>query len=290
VYQPGRDEPNADLEAAAVAFGRPAVASLLKSEALRWLHVGSAGYTPWDREDLLQRFRARQVRFTRSSMVYSEPCAEHVLALMLSWARRLPWALEDQRGDRAWRYRDVRAESRLLIGQTAVVLGFGSIGERLVQLLQPFAMQIWGVRQRVKGDESIPTLSVDDPRLPEFLGKADHVINLLPLNKATAGFFDHKRLSAISRGAIFYNIGRGGTVDQQALLQLAQAQHFGALLIDVTEPEPLPVDHPLWDVPNCFITPHSGGGHHDEQARLVAHFLNNFQRFLAGQQLLDRVL
>ncbi|HTM44874.1 MAG TPA: D-2-hydroxyacid dehydrogenase [Polyangiaceae bacterium] len=290
LYQPGRDEPNDDLESAHVVFGKPAVASLLRSEALQWLHVGSAGYTPWDREDLLQRFRVRKILFSRSSMVYCEPCAEQVLSLMLSWARRLPWALDAQRGARQWRYGEIRSQSRLLVGQSALIVGFGTIGERLCELLKPFEMQIVAVRQRVRGDEPVLTISVSDPRLDEFLGNTDHVINLMPLNASTAGFFDHRRLSAIRPGAIFYNIGRGGTVDQQALLRLAQAGHFGALLLDVTEPEPLPVDHPLWSAPNCFITPHSAGGHDNEQERLVSHFLNNFNRFITHQPLLDRVV
>jgi phosphoglycerate dehydrogenase-like enzyme len=290
VYQPGVDTANADLQSCHVAFGRPAVDSLLRSDTLRWVHVASAGYTPWDRSDLWQRFRDRRVTFTRSSRVYAEPCAEHVLALMLLWARRLPLGLAAQRSGREWRYREMRDQSRLLLGQRAVIVGLGSIGLRLCELLGPFHMQLSAVRDSVVGDEPVPTVSLGDPRLSELLAAADHVINLLPLNATTERAFDLTRLQAIRRGAVFYNIGRGGTVDQQALLSLLASDHFGAVLLDVVEPEPLPADHPLWQAKNCFVTPHSAGGHHDEQERLLQHFLINLGHFERGEPLLDRVV
>jgi phosphoglycerate dehydrogenase-like enzyme len=92
------------------------------------------------------------------------------------------------------------------------------------------------------------------------------------------------------KGAIFYNIGRGNTVDQAALLTALQGGHLGAALLDVTEPEPLPPDHPLWSLPNCVITPHMAGGHSSEQERLVDHFLENLRRFERGEPLHDRVV
>jgi phosphoglycerate dehydrogenase-like enzyme len=290
LFRPGVDGANSELEAAEIAFGKPAVTSVLRSTVLRWAHIGAAGYTPWDRQDLFARFHDRGTALTRSSMVYSEPCAEHVLSFMLAWARQLPLAFADQQGARSWRYAELRQQSRLLVGQRVVIFGHGSIGARLVELLQPFRMQIQGVRDRVRGDESIPTLAITDAALDEYLAMADHVIDLLPLNDSTRNAFDAKRFAAIRRGAIFYNIGRGNTVDQDALLQSLQSGHLGAALLDVTDPEPLPPDHPLWSIPNCVITPHSAGGHSTEQERLVDHFLANLRRFESGEPLLDRVV
>jgi phosphoglycerate dehydrogenase-like enzyme len=89
---------------------------------------------------------------------------------------------------------------------------------------------------------------------------------------------------------VFLNIGRGTTVDQDALVSALTGGVMAAAYLDVTEPEPLPADHPLWAAPNCIITPHSAGGHVDEPARLVAHFLDNLTRFRAGQPLRDRVV
>jgi phosphoglycerate dehydrogenase-like enzyme len=286
----GVDEPNPELESADIAFGKPAVQSVIASNALRWAHIGAAGYTPWDRADLFERLRSRGAALTRSSMVYSEPCAEHVLSLMLAWARQLPPAFAAQVGPRSWKQREIRRETRLLVGQRALIFGYGSIGARLAELLAPFRMELLGVRDQVKGDEVIPTVAITDPNLQQHLALADHVIDLLPLNDSTRNVFDAQRFSAMRRGAIFYNIGRGNTVDQDALLASLQAGHLGAALLDVSDPEPLPPDHPLWSLPNCVITPHTAGGHSTEPERLVDHFLENLRRFEKAAPLLDRVV
>ena len=125
---------------------------------------------------------------------------------------------------------------------------------------------------------------------PARLAEADHVVNILPDSAETRHFFDAARFSAIKPGAIFYNIGRGTTVNQDALLDALRSGRIGAAWLDVTEPEPLPDDHPLWAEPNCFITPHVAGGHTDETKTLVRHFLKNFERFVRGEPLLDRVM
>jgi len=94
----------------------------------------------------------------------------------------------------------------------------------------------------------------------------------------------------LKRGAIVYNIGRGVTLDQDALKRELNSGRLAAAYLDVTHPEPLPPDHSLWTTPNCFITPHSGGGHSNEKERQVKHFLANLRRFEQGEELIDRVL
>ena len=93
----------------------------------------------------------------------------------------------------------------------------------------------------------------------------------------------------MSKGAIFYNVGRGTTVDQEALLDALQSGALGAAYLDVCTPEPLPPDHPLWSAPNCHVTPHSAGGHAGESERLIRHFTENLRRFAEGAALVDRV-
>jgi phosphoglycerate dehydrogenase-like enzyme len=94
----------------------------------------------------------------------------------------------------------------------------------------------------------------------------------------------------MKRGAIFYNIGRGMTVDQEALVAALQSGQLGGACLDVTDPEPLPTDHPLWTAPNCLITPHTAGGQRFEKRVIVDHFLGNLRRFLAGEPLIDTIL
>jgi phosphoglycerate dehydrogenase-like enzyme len=94
----------------------------------------------------------------------------------------------------------------------------------------------------------------------------------------------------MAAGARVYNIGRGTTVDQDALLAALSSGRVASAYLDVTDPEPLPPDHPLWTAPNCFITPHSAGGHAGEDERLVRHFLRNLAAFEQGEPLADRVM
>ena len=101
---------------------------------------------------------------------------------------------------------------------------------------------------------------------------------------------DAAKFAAMKRGAIFYNIGRGGTVDQGALLDALKSGRVRCAYLDVTDPEPLPPEHPLWAQPNCFITPHTAGGAVDEFDRLAQHFLANLRAFEAGATLTNRVI
>jgi len=149
-------------------------------------------------------------------------------------------------------------------------------------------MNLIAYRRRARGDEGLPV--VTDDRLAEVLASADHVVDILPDSVETRRFFGAARFSQINSGAIFYNIGRGATVDQDALVKALRSGRIAAAWLDVTEPEPLPDDHPLWSEPNCFITPHIAGGHVDETKTLVRHFLGNFERFVRGEELVDRVM
>ena len=203
-------------------------------------------------------------------------------------ARQLPAALESQRTDKGWPMASLRATSPLLNGQTALILGFGAIARRLVELLTPLHLSLMAVRRNVNGDE--PITVADISRVEELLPQADHVINILPANDQTKHFLNTERFSAMKRGVIVYNIGRGATVDQTALEKELRSGHIAAAYLDVTDPEPLPVDHPLWTTPNCYITPHSGGGHSNEKERQVNHFIDNLRRFERGDELINRVL
>ena len=282
----GSADPN--LATADIAFGQPDPQQVMTLHGLRWVHLTSAGYTRYDRADLKTALRGRGAALTNSSAVYEEPCAEHALAMMLALARRLPQCVTDQRAERSWKAAEHRIQSHLLAGQTALIVGYGTIARRLVELLAPFRMNITCVRRTPRGDETAPT--VPTGRVDEFLPTADHVVNILPQNAETDQFFDAGRFARMKPGATFYNIGRGTTVDQTALLGALRSQRLAAAYLDVTDPEPLPGEHPLWTAPNCFITPHTAGGSHDEFHRLVRHFLDNLRRFERGEALKDRVV
>ncbi|HVT11860.1 MAG TPA: D-2-hydroxyacid dehydrogenase [Fimbriimonadaceae bacterium] len=276
------------LAEADVAFGQPDANQVIELPSLRWTHLTSAGYTRYDRDDLRSALTARGALLTNSSSVFDEPCAQHLLAFMLAQARQLPQALSEQIRTQAWIYARLRPQTRLLSNQTVLLLGFGAIARRLAELLQPFRLNVVAVRRAPKGDESVPTHPIGE--LNRLLPGADHIVNTLPSSPSTDGLVDENCFAAMKPGAIFYNIGRGTTVDQAALIRLLESGRLGAAYLDVVDPEPLPADHPLWTTPNCWITPHVGGGHAEEYPRLVAHFIRNLRLFEAGEPLIDRVI
>ena len=276
------------LQDADIAFGSPDARAASECAGLRWVQLNTAGYTSYDHAEIKEKLKAHGTRLTNSSGVYDEPCAQHLLAMMLALARGLPSALEAQRGDRAWHMWDMRPGLRLLNGQTVLLLGYGAIARRLAELLGPLGMEVVAVRREVRGDETVRVLKSD--AVDELLPAADHVVNILPANEATGNFLNAARLASLKRGAIVYNIGRGTTLDQNALIKELRAGRIAAAYLDVTDPEPLPPEHPLWEAPNCFITPHVGGGHATEKERQVSHFLDNLRRFERDEDLRDRLL
>ena len=281
------------LAAAEVAYGQPPVDALLRAfhsgAGPRLVQLSSAGYTNYATAQVRDAFKRRGAALCKSSRVYDEPVAQHMLAFMLASARALPETMKVALGDRSWPTASIREQSYLLNRQTVVILGYGSIGIRLAAMCKPFDMRVVGIRQTVRGDEGIEMLSVSDPRVNVILGEADHVVNLLPAHETTQRFFDVVRFAACKPGARFYNGGRGATVDQDALLAALQSGQLSAALLDVTDPEPLPPTHPLWSAPNCVITPHSAGGHGDDHDRLVDHLLGNLARLGKGEPVDDRV-
>jgi phosphoglycerate dehydrogenase-like enzyme len=286
--QDGREgESRTALRSADIAFGYPAATAVVECDKLRWVHLHSAGYTTFDRDEIKQALTDRGTILTNSSAVYDEPCAQHLLAMIMSLARQLPAALDAQRGDKSWPMSSLRSQSQLLHGQTVLLLGFGAIARRLVELLQPLNLNLRAVRRHVIGDE--PVRVEEFARVDDLLPQADHVVNILPANEQTRSFLNAARLGSLKRGVIVYNIGRGSTVDQDALLKELRTGRIAAAYLDVTNPEPLPADHPLWSTPNCFVTPHTAGGHANEKERQVQHFLNNLRRFERAVPLINRV-
>jgi phosphoglycerate dehydrogenase-like enzyme len=271
-----------------IAFGQPDVGDIGASGRLRWVEVSSAGYTRYDTPEFRELAARRGLVVTNSSQVYAQACAEHVLAFLMAQARMLPAGLRTREANGTPAWRAIREGSRSPSGQRMLILGYGVIAERLVRLLAPFGMELVAYRRRVRGDEVVPVVTGDG--LERELGLADHVVNILPENADSRGFMGRRRFAQMKPGAIFYNIGRGTTVDQDALAESLTGGHVGAAWLDVTDPEPLPPGHLLWGAPNCHITPHTAGGHANEDDSRVNHFLANLRRFERGEPLLDRVM
>lgn len=271
-----------------IAFGQPDTQAIAEAGRLQWIHVSSSGITRYDNPEFRALMARRSIPVTNSASVYNEACATHTFSFILAQARGLPKALGSNAANGSEVWLKLRGSCVPLRGQTVLILGYGAIGKRLAEMLQPFDMHVIAHRRRARGDEGVPVVTED--RLTEVLGSADHVVDILPDSLATRHFFDASRFAQMKPGAIFYNIGRGATVNQEALVEALHSGRIAAAWLDVTDPEPLPDDHPLRREPNCFITPHIAGGHVDETGTLVRHFLGNLERFVRGDPLVDRVM
>jgi phosphoglycerate dehydrogenase-like enzyme len=281
-------EPDPQFAAADIAFGQPDPRAIAEAKSLKWIHVSSSGITRYDHPQFRALMAGRHVVVSNSAGVYCEACAVHALSFILAQARNLPLALKTPAPSGTPLWNDLRNSSATLRGESVLILGYGAIGKRLAALLAPFGVNVTAYRRHPRGDEGVPVVTENE--LSSALNQARHVVNILPDSPETRRFFGRARFSVLSRGAIFYNIGRGSTVDQEALREALRSGQLRAAWLDVTEPEPLPDGHPLWQEPNCFITPHVAGGQRDEVKALVRHFVANLQRFVRGEPLADRVM
>jgi phosphoglycerate dehydrogenase-like enzyme len=204
------------------------------------------------------------------------------MAVILAMHRRLPEFIENQRRAAWIRTDGDESDAMDLEGQGVVIVGHGSIGRTLAPRMEAFGMRVTGIAQHARED-ALPTSA-----LPDLLPHADVVVDLLPLTPATEKFVNRDFLAQMKRGALFVNAGRGRTVDTDALVSVLNAGRIRAAL-DVTDPEPLPPNHPLWRAPNTLITPHVGGNvpHWQERAYRLAG--DQIRRYVAGEPLLGVV-
>lgn len=214
--------------------------------------------------------------------VHDVAVSEWVVAVILAMGRRLPEFGEMQRRTE-WNRDIAEPQSNQpvddLDGKTVLVLGHGSIGRALALRLAPFGARVVGIARHARqGAEPLEAL-------PRLLPDADVVVDLLPLTPDTQRFVNAEFLARMKPGALFVNAGRGGTVDTNALLEALRAGTIRAAL-DVTDPEPLPSDHPLWRAPNVLITPHIAGTVAHWESRAYRFAGDQIRRYAAGQPML----
>ena len=196
--------------------------------------------------------------------LHSLTVSEHALALLLSLLRRLPEAREAQ-ARHEWStelggLQPLHPAGRIttLIGAKVLIWGFGQIARTLAPTLTALGAEVRGVARSAGTRDGYPVIAESD--VLDELGEVDVLIDILPATEATAGAVGREVLAALPDHAVLINVGRGATVDQVALREALEAGTLGSAGIDVTDPEPLPAEDPLWDAPRLLITPHGAGG------------------------------
>ncbi|WP_159705671.1 NAD(P)-dependent oxidoreductase [Arthrobacter sp. 18067] len=233
---------------------------------------------------------AGNVAITSGRSLHDGPVAEHALALVLAAIRRLDVLLESQKAA-TWNKPYNEAQSSpateqlyTLDGAKVTIWGFGSIAGRLAPLLAALGASVTGVANSKGERYGFPVVSTD--QLPEVLGTTDVLISILPATDETADALNGDILRELPASAVFVNVGRGATVDEDALLAALQEGRLRAAALDVTKVEPLPADSKLWAAPNLIITPHVAGNRPKGSAPLVTE---NVTALKDGKPLTNQV-
>lgn len=257
---------------------------LTSCTGLKWLQTWSAGVNNY----LVPGALLKGAMLTSAVGAYGQAVSEHMFASLLSLMKRLP-AYRDHQRAREW---VDEGQVKALTGATVLCLGTGDLGSHFACLVKAMGAHTVGLNRHpdrpVEHMDELHLLSEVDTWLPQ----ADVVAMTLPETPETIHLMNAHRFALMKPDAILINAGRGSGVDCLALADTLKAGKLWGAALDVTEPEPLPAGHPLWDCPNLLLTPHVGGGDHLPQTvrNIVAIALDNLRRYTAGQPLRNRAL
>lgn len=258
---------------------------IARAPKLVWAHSPGAG-VEWILS-MPELVRAKRIVLTNSRGVHGPVIAEHAMAMLLALTRNLAFYREGQRGGR-W-LGDPPRPSLALRGRTMFVVGLGGIGSEIAARAHAFGMRVIATRRT---DAPAPShiARVGKPAdLHAFLAEADVVVICVPLTRETERLFDDRAFAAMKKGAFLLNVARGRIVDTDALRRALRSGKLAGAGLDVTDPEPLPADHPLWKDPNVLITPHVSSDAELTRERRTALFRENLRRFGARKPLLNVV-
>ncbi len=247
--------------------------TLRRSPKLAWVHVHSAGA---DRP-IFGELKARGVRVTTSSGANAQVVAQTALAAILSLAREFPRLFDAQQA-RTWTPLIGGLLPRDLAGQTAVIVGWGPIGQTLAGYLRVLGLNVIAVRSAATPPaEGVETYAFED--LARIAGRADWLVLACPLSDRTRGLVDARVLAAMAPHARLVNVARGEIVAEADLIDALRAKTLAGAYLDVFEHEPLDAESPLWTLPNAFVTPHSAGHSDGNEARVDRIFLDYLRQW-----------
>ena len=266
---------------------------------VRWIQFHTAGVNRNIEHPLLKR---EKLQATTLSGGNAPQVAEHALALLLALSHNLPAMLADQSRNKWSARRLERYQPSELYGSTVGIVGFGSVGQHLARLLKSFEVSVLASKRDLTAPEEggyLKGKEKDEGPLAHRLypGQAlrtlfkdcDFVVVSVPFTAETRGMIGAKQLSALKPSAFLVDVSRGGILDHEALIQALNDEKLAGAALDVFPEEPLPADSPLWTLPNVIVSPHVAGlsPHYDERA--MALFIENMGRYLAGDELLNKV-
>jgi phosphoglycerate dehydrogenase-like enzyme len=251
---------------------------VVRQGRLKWIQSSAAGMD----HCLVPSVIGSDIAVTSASAVLADQVAEHTLGLIIAWCRSFPVFFEAQQ-----KREFIRRPTRDLTRATVGIVGFGGVGRRLAELLRPFRTRVFATDMcPVDPPPTVEALWPAD-RLDDLLAQSDILILCAPLNDITRGIIDRAALAKMKPGALLVNAARGQLVVTDDLVAALASGRLAGAVMDVTEPEPLPPEHPLWEAPNVIITPHVAGQSAlriDNMTRLLRE---NLRRWQGGEPLVN---
>lgn len=255
--------------------------TLQTAKRLAWVHILNAGV-----EDVLPLVKDSNIALTNLKVVLGPEVADHAMALLLALTRGL-YETIPARGK--WEQPENIGQLTELRGRTAVIVGMGGVGSQIAERAAGFEMTIIGVDPKDAAPGGPAKQMVKPEQLSSVLPQADVVFLTVPATPATKGMIGAAQFQQMKRGAYFIAVSRGAVYSMDALVQALSSHRLAGAGVDVTDPEPLPKNHPLWKFKNVVITPHIAGASDRSLGRVLDLLRENIRRFAAGEPLLNTV-
>lgn len=266
------------IEKAEIIFGWPNNRQIKQAKKLKWLHLPSAGADPFTDKEL---YCNKDIVLTNSSGVFGLPISEHVFSLILAFSRNLHIHIVQKSSKQS-----IRAKvSKDLFNSTIGIMGLGDIGTEVAKKAHAWGMKVIAVRRNQSDKPHYVDELYGEDGVDTLLMKSDFVVLALPDTARTKGIISKERLKKMKQDAFIVNVGRGSAIDQDALIEALNEKRIAGAGLDVTSPEPLPKDSPLWEMENVILTSHSSGDSPSNTERRFRIFKRNLELYVQGKPL-----
>lgn len=272
-----------EIAVADAIIGNIPVEYLAYAQNLKWLQLNSAGYEEYLTEQVVKE----ELVLTNAGGAYGVAVAEHLLAMMVSLAKKIP------------EYRDYQKKSEWTdLGQvmalhdlTVLVIGLGDIGAHFAKLMNVLGNRIIGIKNNISMKPDFVNEVYQLEEVDKIINQADVVVLSIPVSEKTKGFMNQARFQKMKKEALFFNVGRGSLVDTNALIEALEEETIAGAGVDVVDIEPLPIEHRLWNTKNLLLTPHCAGGFHlpETLTKIQDIALFNLNIFMNGGQYKNKV-
>lgn len=268
-----------EIRGADIILGNVEADRLALAPDLKWLQLNTAGADQYVKEGVL----APQTLLTNAASCYGLSVSEHMVAVTFFLLKKLGFYYRNQM-DSLWKD---EGQVRGIEGSRTLVVGLGNIGGSYARKMSLMGSRVIGLRRTVSECPPYLEAVAAFEELDKYLPEADIVALSLPNTPQTTHIMNAERLAAMKQGSFLINAGRGSAIDQDALVNALQNGPLAGAAIDVTVPEPLPSDHPLWKCENLLLTPHVAGGYHMQETlnSIIRLFIDNLGRYASGEDL-----